>query len=72
VETSAKQRRDSVGKLLHDKRLGEIWLVRKADSLIGYIAVCYSYSIEFGGRDAFIDEFYIVAAERGKGTGGAY
>jgi GNAT superfamily N-acetyltransferase len=70
VETSAKQRRDSVTKLLGDKNLGEIWLVRKLDSLIGYIAVCYSYSIEFGGRDAFVDEFYVEAAERGKGVGG--
>ena len=61
---------NSVRKLLHDKNLGEIWLVRKLDSLIGYIAVCYSYSIEFGGRDAFVDEFYIAAAERGKGIGG--
>lgn len=70
VETSAEQRRDSVGKLLHDKNLGEIWLVRKLDSVIGYIAVCYSYSIEFGGRDAFIDEFYVDVSERGKGVGG--
>jgi GNAT superfamily N-acetyltransferase len=70
VETSAEQRRDSVRKLLHDKNLGEIWLVRKSDGVIGYIAVCYSYSIEFGGRDAFVDEFYIAAAERGKGIGG--
>ena len=70
VETSAEQRRFSVGKLLQDKNLGEIWLVRKADGLIGYIAVCYSYSIEFGGRDAFVDEVYIAAAERGKGIGG--
>ena len=70
VETSAEQRRHSVGKLLHDKNLGEIWLVRKVDIVIGYIAVCYSYSIEFGGRDAFVDEFYIAAAERGRGIGG--
>ncbi|MDP1700353.1 MAG: GNAT family N-acetyltransferase [Aestuariivirga sp.] len=70
VETSTERRRDSAGKLLHDKSLGEIWLVRKLDSLIGYIAICYSYSIEFGGRDAFVDEFYIAAAERGKGIGG--
>ena len=70
VEISAEQRRNSVAKLLHDKTLGEIWLVRKVDILIGYIAVCYSYSIEFGGRDAFVDEFYIAAAERGKGIGG--
>jgi ribosomal protein S18 acetylase RimI-like enzyme len=55
---------------LHDKNLGEIWLVRNLDIAIGYIAICYSYSIEFGGRDAFVDEFYIAAAERGKGIGG--
>ena len=70
VETSAEQRRNSASKLLGDKKLGEIWLVRNLDKLIGYIAVCYSYSIEFGGRDAFIDEFYVEAAERGKGIGG--
>jgi GNAT superfamily N-acetyltransferase len=70
VETSAEQRRDSVDKLLQDKNAGQIWLVRKVDGLIGYIAICYSYSIEFGGRDAFVDEFYIAAAERGMGIGG--
>jgi hypothetical protein len=50
VESSSEQRRSSATKLLQDKRLGEIWLIRKLDGLIGYIAVCYSYSIEFGGR----------------------
>ena len=69
VGSSLEQRRSSVTKLLQDKRLGEIWLIRKLDGLIGYIAVCYSYSIEFGGCDAFVDEFYIEAAERGKGMG---
>jgi len=69
VESSSEQRRSSVSHLLQDKSLGEIWLIRKLDNLIGYIAVCYSYSIEFGGRDGFIDEFYIEAAERGRGIG---
>jgi len=55
--------------LLRNRNLGEIWLVRNLNSNSGYIAVCYSYSIEFGGRDAFVDEFYIAAAERGKGIG---
>ena len=69
VESSSEQRRSSVANLLQDKSLGEIWLIRKLGGLIGYIAVCYSYSIEFGGRDAFIDEFYVEAVERGKGIG---
>jgi GNAT superfamily N-acetyltransferase len=70
VETSAEQRRQSAGNLLNDKSLGEIWQVRKLDIVIGYIAICYSYSIEFGGRDAFVDEFYITATERGMDIGG--
>ena len=69
VESSSEQRRSSVARLLKDKSLGEIWLIRKPGALIGYIAICYSYSIEFGGRDAFIDEFYVEAAEHGKGIG---
>ena len=69
VESSLEPRRSSVAKLLTDKSLGEIWLIRRSGINIGYIAVCYSYSIEFGGRDAFIDEFYIKAAERGRGIG---
>ncbi len=68
VDSSPEQRRLSVANLLKSKSLGEIWLIRKPDVLIGYIAVCYSYSIEFGGRDALI-EFYIETAERGKGIG---
>ena len=69
VESSPEQRRNSVARLLQDKFLGEIWLIKRLGSLIGYIAICYSYSIEFGGRDAFIDEFYVKAEERGKGIG---
>lgn len=69
VDSSPAQRKSSVSNLLNDKSMGEIWLIRKPDALIGYIAICYSYSIEFGGRDAFIDEFYIDSAERGKGIG---
>lgn len=69
VESSFEQRKRSVANLLQDKFLGEIWLIREQDSLIGYIAVCFGYSIEFGGRDAFIDEFYIKVAERGRGIG---
>ena len=53
VESSQEQRRSSVARLLADKSLGGIWLVRKSDGLIGYVAICYSYSIEFGGRDVY-------------------
>ncbi len=49
--------------------LGTIWLIETPDGAVGYIALCFGYSIEFGGRDAFVDEFFIVEAERGRGLG---
>lgn len=55
--------------LLENPELGTIWLIQNQDKTIGYIALCYGYSLEFGGRDAFIDEFFIVSEQRGQGIG---
>lgn len=37
----------------------------------GYLVIGLGFSVEFGGIDAFIDEFYIEAAHRGCGLGTA-
>ena len=69
ISLSVDIREKSVERLLSDGTLGEVWLIKKFDQLIGYVVVCFGYSIEFGGRAAFIDEFYIEAPERGRGIG---
>lgn len=69
ISLSADIRNKSVERLLSDGTLGEIWLIKKCDHLIGYVVVCFSYSIELGGREVVIDELYIEAAERGMGVG---
>jgi GNAT superfamily N-acetyltransferase len=33
------------------------------------MVVGFGYSLQFGGRDAFLDEFYLEAPLRGKGIG---
>lgn len=66
---SSETRRAAVEALLADPALGNIWLITKSGQEIGYVALCYSYSIEFAGRDAFIDEFYIRPEYRGQGIG---
>ena len=68
-EISESGRVNSVRTLLSDKSLGAIWLIHWNDELVGYIALCLGFSIEFGGLDAFIDEFYISPTFRGKGIG---
>lgn len=55
--------------LLGDSSHGAVWLIEKDGQNVGYIAICDSYSIEFGGKTAMIDEFFIVPAARGQGIG---
>ena len=69
IEMSVETRHGAVEALLADPALGNIWLITKSGQAIGYIALCYGYSIEFAGRDAFIDEFYIRPEYRRLGIG---
>ena len=55
--------------LLQGSDDGRIWLINNDDKTVGYVAVCFGYSIEFQGRDGFVDEMYIVPEHRGKGFG---
>ena len=56
------QLRDGVPK-------GCAWLIEHAGETVGYVAICFGYSIEFRGVDAFVDEIYLAPAYRGRGIG---
>ncbi|MBE7556137.1 MAG: GNAT family N-acetyltransferase [Anaerolineales bacterium] len=49
--------------------LGGIWLIGVAGRPVGYLVLTWGYSLEFGGRDAFLDELYLEAGYRGRGLG---
>lgn len=56
-------------RLLHERSLGEIWVAAAGGELCGYlIAVCV-LSVEHQGLMAEIDEFFVVAPQRGTGVG---
>ncbi len=59
----------ALARLLGDPSLGRVWLAEEAERPIGYLALCFGYSLEFFGRDAFIDELYIDPACQGRGLG---
>ena len=69
IELGAEDRKHAITTLVGDPALGAIWLLSCQDSIVGYLALCYGYSIEFGGRDAFVDELFIEQAYRGRGFG---
>ena len=57
--------------LLADDRMGKVWLIEAGDVAVGYVVLTFSYSMEFGGRNAFVDDLFIQAAFRGAGLGTA-
>jgi ribosomal protein S18 acetylase RimI-like enzyme len=56
-------------KMLRDQSFGRVWLVYDGEQAIGYVVLTLGYSLEYHGRDAFIDELYIRESHRGKGIG---
>jgi len=61
--------RTAINRILDDKSLGVIWFILLGDKVIGYVAICFGFSLEFSGKDAFLDEFFIVPEYRQQGIG---
>jgi diamine N-acetyltransferase len=55
--------------LLDNSAFGLAWLVLDSGTAVGYIVLCFGYSLEYLGRDAFIDEFYLIQSHRERGWG---
>jgi GNAT superfamily N-acetyltransferase len=49
--------------------LGRAWILRDGDVAVGYFVLTLGYSLEYGGRDAFVDELFVSPSHRGQGLG---
>ncbi|MBZ5720783.1 MAG: GNAT family N-acetyltransferase [Acidobacteriia bacterium] len=65
----AAKARTAVGTLIRDPALGRIWIIAVGDQPIGYIVMTFDYSLEYNGKCAWVDEFFIQKDYRGKGFG---
>ena len=61
--------RTALEKIVADSSLGRVWLISHENEAIGYIVVTFGYSLEYHGRDAFIDELFVTASYRNQGVG---
>jgi ribosomal protein S18 acetylase RimI-like enzyme len=59
----------ALAQLLGVPSLGRVWLVENDGELVGYIVLTFGYSLEFDGRDAYVDEIYLKESCRGRGLG---
>jgi GNAT superfamily N-acetyltransferase len=48
---------------------GCAWLIRLEVRPVGYVVLALTFSVEAGGREACVDEFYLVPEARNRGLG---
>ena len=63
--------RAALTTLLRDHKLGRVWLILDGEVPVGYVVIGFGFSLEWLGRDAFVDEFYLLEQYRGRGWGRA-
>jgi ribosomal protein S18 acetylase RimI-like enzyme len=63
------RRRAIFQEFVGDKTYGQAWLILEGDQHVGYVVLTVSFSFEYRGYDAFIDELYIAEEHRGRGIG---
>lgn len=71
VAQTPAARREAVATLIANPAFGEIRIIAADGRDVGYLAFAYGFSIEFNGRDAFLDEVFIEPVARGAGIGRA-
>lgn len=62
--------RQALNGILENELHGQIFLILSDDEVAGYAVLTFGYSLEFHGRDAFVDELFLHEKFRGRGIGG--
>ncbi len=68
ITSTDERRRAGLAPLLEGVPHGCAYLIGPPRAPIGYIVITFSWSVEFGGLDAFIDELFIRPGVRGRGV----
>jgi GNAT superfamily N-acetyltransferase len=61
--------RPIVCDLIANPAVGLAYLVCDSEQTVGYIVLCFDYSLEYGGKGAWVDEFFVGEEFRSRGIG---
>ena len=65
----ARQAADAFGVILCDDRVGLVWVIERNEVAAGYAVLTAGFSMEYGGRDAFVDDLFVRRDHRKCGLG---
>jgi len=61
--------RATLSGIVRDRSLGRVWMIDEGTEAIGYMILTLGYSLEYRGRDAFVDELFVREDRRRRGIG---
>lgn len=71
IELSEGDLRKAVLEVLQNDRLGFVLIAREARRVIGVACISFAWTLEHGGKSAWLDELYVLPEYRGRGVGTA-
>jgi ribosomal protein S18 acetylase RimI-like enzyme len=71
IDVEGPDLRAGAAEILRDKRLGVILTARQGEAIIGIAVLALAWTLEHGGRSAWLDELYVHPHFQGQGIGQA-
>jgi GNAT superfamily N-acetyltransferase len=71
IQTSQEALVWAVGQVLRNENHGFFLVAKAGDQALGVVDVAFSWTLEHGGKSAWLDELYVIPEYRGRGIGTA-
>lgn len=71
IESSQEGLAWAVGQVVREQDHGFFLLARAGDLALGVANVAFAWTLEHGGKSAWLDELYVIPEYRGRGIGTA-
>ena len=71
IDVSVDVLREAITKVLQSDRWGLFLVAREESQIIGVAAISYAWTLEHGGKSAWLDELYVIPECRNTGVGSA-